>query len=76
MGQRERTTLCCIYQKLPNAVIRKAKSAQVSSKENLVLILPALTHFFHPFQKGMGEDSSSSDPKTPILVSYSLQSKS
>lgn len=55
---------------------QKEKSAQVSGKENIGLVPPALTHFFHPCQKGMGEDTSSPDPNPPILVSCSLQSKS
>ena len=76
VGWREGTTPCCICQEPPNAVIQKAKSPQVSSQKNFVLIPPALTHFFHPCQKDVGEDASSCDPKGPIFVSCSLQSKS
>lgn len=56
-------TSAVIYQEPPNTVIQKAKSAQVSGKENLGLISPALTGFFHTCQKGMGDDRLPSDPK-------------
>lgn len=76
VGWREGTALGCVYQEPANALIQKEESAQVSGKENLVLISPAPKRFFHPCQEDMGEDASSSNLKAFVSVSYSLLSKS